>query len=72
VALATALRRERVEDLLRDKTRKPGKPPIAAEATAPAINAYLAEHNASPKPFVWTKSAEVMLTKLDRLPVTSL
>jgi transposase len=22
-----------------------------------AINAYLAEHNASPKPFVWTKSA---------------
>jgi hypothetical protein len=37
-----------------------------------AINAYLAEHNASPKPFVWTKSAEVILAKLDRLPVTSL
>ena len=26
-----------------------------------AINAYLAEHNASPKPFVWTKSAEAIL-----------
>jgi hypothetical protein len=24
-----------------------------------AINAYLAEHNASPKPFVWTQSAEI-------------
>jgi hypothetical protein len=23
-----------------------------------AINAYLAEHNANPKPFVWTKSAK--------------
>ena len=37
-----------------------------------AINAHLAEHNASPKPFVWTKSAEVILAKIDRLPVTSL
>jgi hypothetical protein len=36
-----------------------------------AINAYLAEHNASPKPFVWTKSAEAMLAKLDRCPVPS-
>ena len=32
-----------------------------------AINAYLAEHNA----FVWTKSAETILAKLDRLPVSS-
>jgi hypothetical protein len=32
----------------------------------------LAEHNASPKPFLWTKSAETILAKLDRLPVTSL
>jgi len=24
-----------------------------------AIDAYLTEHNASPKPFVWTKSAEL-------------
>ena len=37
----------------------------------PAINAYLAEHNASPKPFVWTKSAEAILAKLDRCPVPS-
>jgi hypothetical protein len=36
-----------------------------------AINAYLAEHNASPKPFVWIQSAEVIIAKLDRLPVTS-
>jgi transposase len=36
-----------------------------------AINAYLAEHNASPKPFVWTKSAETVLAKLDRCPVPS-
>ena len=34
-----------------------------------AINAYLAEHNASPKPFVWTQSAEAILAKLDRCPV---
>ena len=36
-----------------------------------AINAYLAEHNANPKPFVWTQSAEAIMAKLDRLPVTS-
>ena len=36
-----------------------------------AINAYLAEHNANPKPFVWTKSAEAILAKLDRCPVPS-
>jgi hypothetical protein len=36
-----------------------------------AIKAYLAEHNASPKPFVWTKPAEVILAKLDRSPVSS-
>ena len=36
-----------------------------------AINAYLAEHNANPKPFVWTQAAEAILTKLDRCPVPS-
>jgi len=36
-----------------------------------AINAYLAEHNAKPKPFVWTKPADAILAKLDRLPVSS-
>ncbi len=38
---------------------------------AATIKAYLAEHNASPKPFVWTKSPEVILAKLDRCPVLS-
>ena len=36
-----------------------------------AINRYLAEHNADPKPFVWTKSADAILAKLNRLPVPS-
>src|SRR5215471_4812555 len=36
-----------------------------------AINAYLAEHNASPKPFVWTQSAQAILAKLNRCPVLS-
>jgi len=36
-----------------------------------AINAYLAEHNANPKPFVWTQSADAILAKLDRVPVLS-
>ena len=37
-----------------------------------AINAYPAEHNASPKPFIWTKSAEAIMAKLDRCPVPSI
>src|SRR6516164_9578276 len=36
-----------------------------------AINAYLAEHNAHPKPFLWAQSANAILAKLDRLPVLS-
>jgi len=36
-----------------------------------AISRYLDEHNADPKPFVWTKSATVILNKLNRLPVPS-
>src|SRR5207249_9834812 len=36
-----------------------------------AINAYLAEHNASPKPFVWTKSGEAIMAKLERCHVPS-
>ena len=35
------------------------------------INADLTEHNASPKPFVWTQSAEAIMAKLDRCPVPS-
>src|ERR1700747_2572604 len=36
-----------------------------------AVNPYLAEHNDNPPPFVWTKSAEAILAKLDRCPVPS-
>jgi len=36
-----------------------------------AINRYLKQHNDDPKPFVWTKPADVILAKLDRLPVPS-
>jgi transposase len=36
-----------------------------------AINRYLAEHNANPKPFLWTKSAPNILAKINRLPVPS-
>jgi hypothetical protein len=32
---------------------------------------YFAEHNAHPKPFVRTKSAEAILAKLDRVAVPS-
>jgi transposase len=31
-----------------------------------AINRYLAEHNADPKPFLWTASPSAILAKLDR------
>jgi hypothetical protein len=34
-----------------------------------AINAYPAKHNASPKLFVWTKSADASLAKIDRISV---
>ncbi len=36
-----------------------------------AINRCLAEHNAEPKPFVWTALAASILAKLDRLPAAS-
>jgi hypothetical protein len=36
-----------------------------------AINRYLKRHNDDPKPFVWTKPADAILAKLDRLPVSS-
>jgi transposase len=36
-----------------------------------AINRYLAEHNESPKPFVWTKPAATILEKVARIPVPS-
>jgi len=36
-----------------------------------AIRRYIREHNRSPKPFVWTKPADVIFAKLSRLPVAS-
>ena len=36
-----------------------------------AINRYIAEHNDDPKPFVWTKTADTMLAKTDRINVPS-
>jgi transposase len=36
-----------------------------------AIRRYIKEHNRSTKPFVWTKSADVILAKLQRLPSAS-
>lgn len=36
-----------------------------------AINRYLDEHNSDPKPFVWTKPANHILAKLERMPVPS-
>jgi hypothetical protein len=36
-----------------------------------AINRYLDERNAQPKPFVWVASAASILAKIDRLPVMS-
>jgi transposase len=36
-----------------------------------AIKRYLAEHNAEPRPFVWTASAASILAKLDRLAAST-
>src|SRR3979490_2547366 len=36
-----------------------------------AINRYLAEHNDYPTPSAWTKPADAILAKLNRLPVPS-
>ncbi len=36
-----------------------------------AINRYLDEHNANPKPFAWTKPAKDILAKIERLLVPS-
>jgi transposase len=36
-----------------------------------AINRYIAEHNNSPRPFVWTKPAKAILAKIRRAPAPS-
>ena len=35
------------------------------------INRYIHEHNPDPKPFVWTKPANTILAKINRIPVPS-
>jgi hypothetical protein len=35
-----------------------------------AIKRYLADHNADPRPFVWTASASAILTRLNRPSAT--
>jgi hypothetical protein len=41
--------------------------PVSFVDLQAAINRYLVEHNANPKPFVWTASASAILNKLKRL-----
>jgi hypothetical protein len=36
-----------------------------------AITRYIREHNVNSSPFVWTKPADSILTKLTRLPMPS-
>jgi hypothetical protein len=36
-----------------------------------AINRYIREHNDDPKPFIWTKPADGILAKINRLPAPS-
>jgi hypothetical protein len=62
-----------VENFFSKMTRQRIRPGIFRSVVdlQAAINAYLAEHNANPKPFVWTKSADAILAKLDRCPVPS-
>jgi transposase len=36
-----------------------------------AIDRYIQEHNRSPKPFVWTKPADLILAKISRMPAAS-
>jgi hypothetical protein len=45
----------------RAKSRRSTAPELEA-----AIHDYLDHHNAHPKPFVWTKSAEQILAKVSR------
>jgi hypothetical protein len=44
----------------------PGHLPLTVELQT-AINRYLAEHNAHPKPFVWTATPERIMEKLQPL-----
>jgi hypothetical protein len=36
-----------------------------------AIRSYIRNHNRNPKPFVWTKPADIILAQVSRVPVAS-
>jgi len=44
---------------------------VGAVWTGHAIRRYIADHNRHARPFVWTKTADEILEKLNRLPVPS-
>jgi len=54
-----------------DPPAHPPRHPRSIADLQAAINAYLAEHNANPKPLVWAKTADAVLATLDRLTVLS-
>src|SRR5512144_2364270 len=56
--------------ILTRRRLKPGVFKSVADLEA-AIARSIREHNKMPKPFVWTKTAEAILAKLQRLPVSS-
>ena len=56
---------ERFFGLLTEKQLKRGVFTSVKELEA-SIYDFIARHNASPKPFVWTKSAEAILEKVNR------
>jgi transposase len=36
-----------------------------------AIRSYIRNHHRNPKPFIWTKPADIILAKVSRVPVAS-
>ena len=60
---------ERFFGLLTEKQLKRGAFTSVKELEA-AIHDFIARHNESPKPFVWTKSAEAILEKVNRARTT--
>lgn len=69
---------EGVEGLLRDKTRPPGKAPILTRRRLKngvfrplvnlqaTINRFIAEHNQTPKPFVWRANPNAIIAARNR------
>ena len=55
--------------LLTEKQLKRGVVTSVKELEASPYD-FIARHNASPKPFVWTKSAEAILEKVNRARTT--